>query len=299
MASLGRQYSTASPVLAIQPQAPHQPPLSTASFSHQHAPPASFGAGAVGAPPSAPCLAAGRKRSRDEASINLEPDVNIPMAEESHQGWTYGEGMVLIKPETGYIADASSQSGTWLEEKSASDERARRRQQAEQQLDPRSHKTQRIDHSIDQTSPPSALTSGDAAGVSGTNGATVDSAREQLVIDDFTLHLGIGWRRISDDEDIQAAARGWARFIENHFALTNVRMCLESKGLQSYLVETCEGYFLFAENLRHGRLVSRHVDGALRNLQLSPPTFDGPEIQMEAETPQPSEPLADTEMKID
>ncbi|PNY25492.1 Uncharacterized protein TCAP_04570 [Tolypocladium capitatum] len=299
MASLRRQYSTASPVLAIQPHSLHQPPLSTASFAHRHAPPASFGAGAVGAPPLAPCLAAGRKRSRDEALINLEPDVHISMAEESREGWTYGEGMVLIKPEAGYVADASSQSGTWLEEKSASDEQARRRrQQAEQQLDLRSHKTQRIDNSIDQTSPLSAP-NGDAAGVSGANGATVDGAREQLVIDDFTLHLGIGWRRISDDEDIQAAARGWARFIENHFALTNVRMGLESKGLQSYLVEASEGYFLFAENLRQGRLVSQTVDGALRNLQLSPPTFDGTEIQMEAEILQPSEPLADTEMKID
>ncbi|KND94598.1 hypothetical protein TOPH_01361 [Tolypocladium ophioglossoides CBS 100239] len=298
MASFSRQYSTASPVLAILPHPPHQPPLSTASLAHQHAPATTFGAGAVGAPPSAPCLAAGRKRSRDEASINLEPDVHIPMADESHEGWTYGEGMVPIKPEAGYVADASSQSGTWLEEKSASDEQARRRQQVEQQLDLRSHKTQRIDHSIDQTSPPSAPI-GDAAGVSGTNVAAVDSAREQLVIDDFTLHLGIGWRRISDDEDIQAAARGWARFVENHFPLTTVRMCLESKGLQAYLVEASEGYFLFAENLRQGRLVSRTVDGALRNLQLSPPTFDGPEIQMEAENPRPSEPLADTEMKID
>ncbi|POR34999.1 Uncharacterized protein TPAR_04788 [Tolypocladium paradoxum] len=298
MASFSRQYSSASPVLAIQPRPPYQPPLSTARFEHQHVSPASFGSGAVGAPPSAPCLAAGRKRSRDEASINLEPDVHIPMTEESHAGWTYGEGMVLIKPEAGYVADASSQSGTWLEEKSASDEQARRRQQAEQQFDPRSHKTQRMDHSIDQASPLSAP-NGDAAGVSGTSGAAVDSARGQLVIDDFTLHLGIGWRRISDDEDIQAAARGWARFIENHFALTNVRMCLESKGLQSYLVEASEGYFLFAENLRHGRLVSQTVDGALRNLQLSPPTFDGPEIQMEAENPRPGEPLVDTEMKID
>jgi hypothetical protein len=116
-----------------------------------------------------------------------------------------------------------------------------------------------------------------ATGTSGSSTLASDSS-DQPVIDDFTVHLGIGWRRISEDVDIQAAARGWARYIENHYPISSVKICLESKGLQSYLVEAAEGYFLFSENLRHGRLVGRDVSAALRNLQTSPPAFEGEEM---------------------
>ncbi|KAK3987553.1 hypothetical protein QBC44DRAFT_245620, partial [Cladorrhinum sp. PSN332] len=87
--------------------------------------------------------------------------------------------------------------------------------------------------------------------------------------------LDIGWSPISDDEHVQAAARGWARFIENRYPVTNAKILLESHGLQSYLVEATQGYFLFSENLRQGRLVSKLADQAFRNLKTSPPTFDG------------------------
>lgn len=239
MASFSRQYSTASPVLAIAPRPSHQPPLSAARLAHQHTPPAAFGAVPL---PSATNISVGRKRSRDEASINFEPDPQTSVADKSQQGWTYGPGMVLIKPDEGYVADASSQSGTWLEEKKASDEQASRRQQVDGQLDLRSHKSQRMDPSIDQAPSPNEPNS-DIPGVPAPHCASLGGAGD-VVIDDFTLHLGIGWRRIRDDEDMQAAARGWGRFIENHSALTNVRMYLKSKGLQLYLVEASEGYFL-------------------------------------------------------
>ena len=212
----------------------------------------------------------------------------------------YGEGMVLIKPDAPYVADAGSQSGTWLDEKKAREEHERRRNDASQQPHLRSHKSQRmmndgIDHASRQELP-----IGNSAGVPSSNSAAMATASAgQLVIDDFTMHLGIGWRRISDAEHIQAAARGWARFIENHFALCNVRICLESKGLQSYLVEASEGYFLFAEDLRRGRLVSRTVECALRNLQLSPPIFDGPELEMKPLSRATSNHSTDMEMRVD
>jgi hypothetical protein len=120
------------------------------------------------------------------------------------------------------------------------------------------------------------------------------------VIDNFTLHLGIGWSKISEDEHIQAAARGWARFIENHYPLSEVEICLESKGLQSYLVRTAEGFFLVSENLRQARLVSQNAESALRNLQHSPPIFDSPETLTKAESPGVLTPrAADTEMNMD
>jgi hypothetical protein len=59
---------------------------------------------------------------------------------------------------------------------------------------------------------------------------------------------------------------------------------LESRGLQSYLVETEEGYFLFSENLRQGRLVSRDLERAMKNLQASPVNFDDPLVLQPAGT---------------
>ncbi|KAJ6441703.1 NADH:ubiquinone oxidoreductase 6.6kD subunit [Purpureocillium lavendulum] len=298
MTSFTRQYSTASPVLAMQPQASHQHPLPTAGFAHQAPSIGPFStAPADHSMPQSLARSAGRKRSRDEAAVNL--DAPAPTPPERQEEWVYGEGMVLIKPNVGYVADASSQSGTWLEEKKADEQRERHRQEAEQRPILRSHKSQRIDASIEPGTRAGASNI-DSAGVQASNGETTSMATAGgPVIDECTVQLGIGWRRISDDEHIQAAARGWARFIANHFALVSVRICLESKGLQSYLVESSDGYFLFAEDLRRGRLVSKTVHGALRNLQQSPPAFDGPEIEMGSNHPSAITPSADTEMRID
>lgn len=250
--------------------------------------------------------AAGRKRSRDEAAVNLDPPeklVETPLiSKEAEEEWTYGPGMTLIKRKTGYVADASSQSGTWVEEKAGVEE-ARKTEAAlviQEQLSQtrpslRSHKSQRLERtsttslntlSMDtfpnnRSSPTREL---------GVNPMAASSDATSLpVIDDFTLHLGIGWSRISDDGDIQAAARGWARFIENHYPVTEAKIRLQSRGLQSYLVEANEGFFLFAENLRQGRLVSKDAARAMQNLRTSPPTFDGADTMQAATTPKSAE----------
>lgn len=242
----------------------------------------------------------GRKRSRDEAAINLEPDLPLSKFQEPEEKWVYGPGMVLVKSNNGYVADASNQSGTWLEEQKAADEENRRKQDREA-LPPRSHKSQRMDSGISLDVAAPVTTNSLSAAAAASKSSPVDNGP---VIDDFTLHLGIGWRKLSDDEDIQAAARGWARYIENHYPVTNVHIRLESKGLQSYLVETSEGFFLFAENLHQGRLVSTSVEGALHNLQTSPPTFDGADTLVAADSPSPvaSQPethSVDAEMNMD
>lgn len=285
----------------MSPQPAHQTPLGMASFTH-HAPrsfgmaPNQFASLQNARPP-----AAGRKRSRDEASDNLEPDVVPPSPEESQAEWEYGPGMTLIKPGSRYVTDASSQSGTWVEEKRAA-EAAARKALLEDRPILRSHKSQRTVAASNGILAPTIS----STAPSFTTPITTSSPESPSapIIDNFTLHLGIGWRRISEDVDIQAAARGWARFIENHFPVSNVHVLLESKGLQSYLIEASEGFFLFAENLRQGQLVSQTTDGALRNLQSNPPVFDGIESMVAAESPkpvdiQPQGLLADTEMRMD
>ncbi|OAA46250.1 hypothetical protein NOR_03003 [Metarhizium rileyi] len=288
MAHLARQYSTASPVLAIPSQPFYQTQLSAGTFGRHYPSPMSLSTA-----PSilvTPARSAGRKRSRDEASINLESDSQDVANRESHGARVYNDGMVLIKPGKGHVADASSQFGTWLEGKNERDDCKN-----EAPPDIRSHKTQRLDHHtsgapIQSTTTPSTLSGLCHQGLNG---------NEALVIDKFTVHLGIGWRRLSSEEHIQAAARGWAKFIENHFALSNVSICLESKGLQSYLVEASDGYYLFTENLRHGQLVSRTAEGALQNLQSHPPMFEGPELGLMTGGDRHGDVLLNSAMAID
>ncbi|KAI1278554.1 hypothetical protein F5Y07DRAFT_62530 [Xylaria sp. FL0933] len=294
---------TSSPVLTMAPSAP-QGAFGMPSFSHQSSPFSrvhSSGPSSRLSNSGASLATAGRKRSRDEAGVNLDVEEakleTIEPVKEPEDEWVYGEGMVLIKSPSSYIASAGSQSGTWLEEKAVAEEKRKNdearaiNQQARPSL--RSHKSQRLD--MNAVSLPGAETQArrvspvrDINPAVTTPGLSTDVS-SQPIVDNFTLHLGIGWSRISEDEHIQAAARGWSRYIENHFPVTNAQIRLESKGLQSYLVEASEGFFLFAENLRQGQLVSRTVDQTLHNLKSTPPIFEGLEVMTAAESPRPIE----------
>ncbi|ERT00122.1 hypothetical protein HMPREF1624_03491 [Sporothrix schenckii ATCC 58251] len=300
-------HRTSSPVLTMTSQAAHQLPFDRPYAMQQSSPfgnPSAWSQNIGQRKPTAPPR--GRKRSRDEAAVNLDPPEKAPPAvepvKEDEDEWEYGPGMVLIKKGSGYIHDASNQSGTWLEEKAAALEATRKEEalveqqrQAQDRPSLRSHKSSRLDLSAHIESPESARSSRSSPkrDVRDPSPMTPDGGSSggasQPVIDDFTLHLGIGWNRLSDDEHIQAAARGWARYIENHYPVTEPKILLESKGLESYLVEAREGYFLFAENLRQGRLVSSNAQRALDNLKSSPPVFDGTQTMGAAGTPLPAE----------
>ncbi|KAK8086866.1 hypothetical protein PG994_001840 [Apiospora phragmitis] len=300
---MGSFSRTQSPVLTMPPSGAHQSHFGMPMFPHQpsplgHSVPYKAASSVWAQPPARPSLAqtAGRKRSREEASINLDVEEakreTIEPVKEPEDTWVYGEGMVLIKSPSTYVANAGSQSGTWLEEKAAKDA-VRRNEEARsinQQARPslRSNKSQRLDMNnipVPATNAPSNRS----------------NPTRETVVDNLTLHLGIGWSRVSDSEHIQAASRGWARYIENHFPVTNVNIQLESKGLQSYLVEASEGYFLFGEDLRQGQLVSRDLNQAFVNLKASPPVFEGAAPMVAAGTPQPTTdaaPVLDVDMDM-
>jgi hypothetical protein len=273
---------SSSPVLILQSQHPqlysmasNDHAFNTAPFGHESPTPASWSR-----PMQQACVpsAAGRKRSRDEAADDLEDNNYFTSTATSapkpaEEDWEYGEGMTLIKP-NGFIIDASSQTGTWAEEKA---ELAQPSPTSQDRLVLRSFKSQRLD----LTATPSIaeeinLTDGSVVALSPPKTTTEDPT-----VDSFTVHLGIGWSRISEDEHIQAAARGWARFVENHYPLSNVQIRLQSKGLASYLVQASEGFFLFAEDLKQGRLVSVSLRKTFENLKTSPPEFDSDEVLVE------------------
>jgi hypothetical protein len=236
---------------------------------------------------SAPTSAAGRKRSRDEAAINLEDEYfavqqPTPAQPENEEEWEYGEGMTLIKPGgSGYAISAASQTGTWAEEK-AEQEKAQAVAPVPERPIIRSAKSQRLDFASTPAIAEELMSNGTLVtpvSDSPTNGYV------EPTVDDFTRHLGIGWSSISPDEDIQAAARGWTRYINNHFPVTDAKIRLQSKGLASYLIEANEGYFLFGEDLKQGRLVSRTLEQTWVNLRGPVPIFEGDGVMEAGETP--------------
>jgi len=289
-------HRTASPVLTMPSGTAHQP-FGTSAFGHQttlfnNLASASNMQPGFAQMPMASTTRTSRKRSRDEAGVNLDvAEAKLSTVEpikESEDGWIFGPGMTLIKTSS-YVSEASSQSGTWLEEQAAQ-EKARKDQEAravDQQTRPslRTNKSQRLDMTS-VVLPENGSQSNRSSPVRESEALT-SAANAQPSIDNFTMHLGIGWSRISQDEHLQAAARGWARYIENHYPVSNVQIQLESRGLQSYLVEANEGFFLFAENLQQGQFVSKDLTRTFENLRSNPPIFEGAAPMSAASSPSP------------
>ena len=105
--------------------------------------------------------------------------------------------------------------------------------------------------------------------------------------DEIRRLLGVGWTLFSQDFHMQAAMRGWARYIENHYPLSSVHILLQSKGLEGYLTATAQGYYLFTEDLSEGRLVGATWTTCVANLQSWPIRFEGVEVLRAARTPTP------------
>lgn len=225
-----------------------------------------------------------RKRSRDEDSIDSDADDYFPRTAApsiEKDEWEYGEGMTLRrKGAPHHTIDAGSQTGTWAEEQLEKSRFPSPPRTAERQII-RNHKSQRLYLSTDSAG------LGSAPNSSPTRQSPV--RRQGPMIDNFTLHLGIGWSKVSDDVDMQAAARGWAKYIENHFPVTSPQILLQSRALESYLVEAKEGWFLFGEDLKQGRFVAPTIERAFEHLRTSSPTFDGTQtLEAIAESPSTS-----------
>ncbi|KAK2629899.1 hypothetical protein QTJ16_000719 [Diplocarpon rosae] len=296
MGSFENPFSS-SPVLALPAQHPHQssfnmdsnrPSFSTIFPNGTFQTPATSSWSDYTSTKTTPRSAAGRKRSREEAGSNLDEDyfaVQAPAAQpepENEDDWEYGPGMTLIKKGgKEYIVDSSSQTQDWLDQEAA----ARALPAALPEADEapvriRAAKIQRLNLSATPVVPeePSSI------GVAASPGSP--ERHSEPTVDDFTRHLGIGWSSINNlGDDIQAAARGWSKFIENHFPVTNAKIRLTSKGLASYLVEANEGYFLFAEDLRQGRLVSNNLERTWANLSSPVPIFDSDLVMEAGQTP--------------
>ena len=105
------------------------------------------------------------------------------------------------------------------------------------------------------------------------------------IIDQYTHLLGVGWTHVGEDSGFVAMARGFSRYIDNHYPLTDSKILLTSKSLRSYLVKSSQGYFLFKEDLGAGRLVATTWEDTLANLQSLPVRFSGAQPLLAARTP--------------
>lgn len=87
----------------------------------------------------------------------------------------------------------------------------------------------------------------------------------------------IGWVPLGNDPDFLAATRGHCRFIDKCYPLTNPEIALKNKGKEEYLVKSGEGYYVFKESLKEGRLVAQDHGETLARLQENDVRYDGKE----------------------
>lgn len=237
-----------------------------------------------------------RKRSRDETAFehadadgsyfsSLVDQVNTPapIPEEP----IYGEGMTLLNS-AGQHVSPESQTGTWYEEKVPEPQQE---QTDFRPILPSSRKSVRLS----QASVPTLLSNNNPF-ASITVPASPPKTATHPLVDAATIALGIGWSKMSEDPDMQAAARGWARYLENHYArhIHGAEILLKSEGLNAYLVGCQEGYYLFREDLLEGQLVARSWEATLDNLRAGPMQFEGCETLRAERTPGPEESMQET-----
>lgn len=132
-------------------------------------------------------------------------------------------------------------------------------------------------------------------------------------IDEASVALGIGWSTVPSTPVMMDAARGWARFIENNYALQAVRVLWQCKEPAAYLVcgasregvgrPGSPGYYLFDETLSEGRLIAKSWERVMDNLRSQPMVFDGGcvfgVVQVADRNVVESEVQLDTEMQLD
>jgi hypothetical protein len=238
-----------------------------------------------------------RKRSRDEATFDEVAAPSAPPAPTPAPAPKvepiYGEGMVLLNPQTGLAISAESQTGTWYEQETET------QQAAAAPISSRSNallsdsaEVSRKSQRLDQSAP-------------GLDDIALSSIRQRLndpsvndqhrtlntgpappsepLVDDATRLLGIGWQRVSTDDDMAPAVRGWTKYIDNQYSghLHSSQMLIKSRALNAYLVAAIPtsrlspAFYLFTEDLTQGQLVASSWEACLQNLRSTPIIFEG------------------------
>lgn len=83
----------------------------------------------------------------------------------------------------------------------------------------------------------------------------IPSTLEDLFHESMTIQLGLGWKRISRDPDMQASARGWAKFVERRYPIDDVKILAKHTD-GSFLGEARKGLYIFAHDLSFGAFIA-------------------------------------------
>ena len=183
-----------------------------------------------------------------------------------------GEEMADINPLTGAATTTETQSGTWFEDQLKNKLHSEKGDTSVQTV-----------HSDDES--PRKLRRRDASHTdvpdAGNRPEFTESRKVPVanpIIDQYTRQLGIGWISLAGDSDLNAMAMGFGRYINNRYPLlTNAVVSLKSKSLDSYLVVTDQGFYIFPEDLQQGRQVAKTWENTLVNLLSRPIRFSGEE----------------------
>ncbi|KAG8628718.1 hypothetical protein KVT40_002583 [Elsinoe batatas] len=201
---------------------------------------------------------AGRKRSRGDIYSPEDEHVDGSIVAEqvapppAPRGEPmYGPGMTLIYPNDlsgHYSADASTQSGTWVEEK------------ADQGTVPTfrpimaTRKSQRLDSTASRLDDVAAILQ-----------LAPRAPGTEPLIDEATRMLGISWVRMDASETSQISQRAYTRWIDRHYPhLTNVEVWFENSAIPGYLGKATnttnglEEYYLWSLDLHQAILVTRN-----------------------------------------
>ncbi|GAM86017.1 hypothetical protein ANO11243_040270 [Dothideomycetidae sp. 11243] len=212
---------------------------------------------------------AGRKRSRgdicdpeddhgDGSVIQLQP----PPPPVNRGEPVYGPGMTLVYPNDpcgAYSADASSQSGTWVEDTA--------QQAATRAARPimATRKSQRLDSSASRFDDVAAFSQ-----------VTPRAPGTEPLIDEATRLLGVSWKRMDISETTQISQRAYTRWILRHYPqLKNVEVWFENSAIPGYLGKATnssnglEEYYLWSLDLHQAILVTRNPSDLI--LKLSQP----------------------------
>ena len=310
MSSMSFNLFSDSPTMVLSPQEPPHTFVDPSSFQQSDSrllTPNNFSQWTPSSSRTPVYTAPSRKRSRDESTLadhdyfqdgSYFPRAPAPPPSMPKYEPMYGEGMTLLNPVTGISISAESQTGTWFEEAAAA-KVARIPQPPSSSTSTStgkpiwpikpalpSRKSQRLDTSAPGLDDIAFSTlSSDTTGIH----SCIPSKSTPLepAVDDSTHLLGIGWTRLPSDDDAVAAARGWAKYINNHYpGVRDAQILLQSNGLSAYLVAAADGFYLFKEDLSEGRLVGRSWKACLANLRAVPMGFEGGQVLRAAGTPE-------------
>jgi hypothetical protein len=241
-----------------------------------------------------------RKRSRDEAAFEEAmsvPPIPVSTPAAKKQEPIYGEGMILLNPQTGSALSAESQTGTWYEESlgsTAATASSVSSQSSSSNICGR--KSQRLDPSapkLDDIALSSVQRLQDNS--KDDNHRLLDATNrspDEPLVDDATRLLGISWQRIAfdGDGDMAAAVRGWKKYINKQFSayLLDSEILMKNRALNAYLVAArpvtpfgpanSPAFFLFNDDLTQAQLVASNWETCIQNLRSNPIIFEGAQI---------------------